>query len=162
MDGTPDRTSDPVPPHRGKYAVPAAGAGASSPAPLRVPGEGKAGPLDRARTAMQLTAGLLAAGAWLLLAPFALGYSSAVPTTSDLIAGSVLVVVALAGLVAPADMRWLGLVSAAVGAWVVAAPFVLFYTARAPSAAAAVWNDLAVGVVVVVLGGLAWLVQRRG
>lgn len=163
MDGTPDRMSGPVgiPPHRGTYSVPASGAGASSPAPLRAPRERTAGPPDRPRTAIQLTVGLLAAGSWLLLAPFALGYSSPVPTTSDLVAGSVLVVVALAGLIAPADMRWLGLVSVALGAWVVAAPFVLFYTARSPSAVPAVWNDLVVGAVVVVLGGLAWLLQRR-
>ncbi|HYH32710.1 MAG TPA: SPW repeat protein [Pseudonocardia sp.] len=142
---------------REKYSYPAAGAGATDPPALHADG---GVPPGRGPATRRIGALLLAAGGWLLLAPFALSYSAAVATASDVIAGGLLAAVALAALVAPARMRWLGLVAAALGAWVVLAPFVLFYAART-AGDDAVWNDLVVGTVVVVLGLFGALTRRR-
>jgi len=94
------------------------------------------------------------AGIWEVVASFVLGYMG---TTAALwnavIVGAVLIV--LGAWAALSDQegwdRTLDWVNAVAGLWLIAAPFVLGYTGTA----VALWNDVIVGVVVVVLAGWA-------
>lgn len=88
------------------------------------------------------------AGLWLVIAPFALNYSAnGGSTTNDVVVG--IAVVLLAGIQMLGDNyrvsapSW---INAALGAWLIAAPFLL----SIPSGSAAMWNDIVVGAVVLV------------
>jgi hypothetical protein len=93
------------------------------------------------------------AGLWEVLAPFILGYS-ATPAAlwNAIIAGVVLIVLGVwAGLNEDTGTdKTVGLVNAAVGVWLVVSPFILGYAA----VVAALWNDIIIGAVVIVLA--AW------
>jgi len=65
--------------------------------------------------------------------------------------------VALARMVAPFRTVALGMVNVALGAWLVAAPFVLAYNTTV-----ATWNDIAVGGVVMVLAVVSAALARHG
>lgn len=94
------------------------------------------------------------AGVWLLLAPFVLDYAPVAAGLgaywNDLVLGAVVALLALVRVVAPERVLWLSLVNAVLGAWLVAAPFVLDYHARA-YAYEATGNDVAVGLLVFVM-----------
>ena len=96
------------------------------------------------------------AGVWLVIAGFWLnyrvtGYFDA--SWSDVVVGIALAAVALVSIVKPAGTQSLALTSTVLGAWLVAAPFVLDFS-NSPKAR---WNDIVVGVVVLALslGGVA-------
>lgn len=91
-------------------------------------------------------AALLALGAWLLLSPFALDYAPAFGAAGNAhLVGGALALLALAGLVA--GPLWGGWAQLALGLWLMASAFVL-----GPASAAAYWNLLGVGTLVVILG----------
>ena len=95
-------------------------------------------------------------GAWEVLAPFILGYSvTASALWNEIILGIALII--LAGWAALSNQRstikaleWINVV---LGTWLILAPFIIKYT----NVAAAMWNDIIVGIVVVVLAGWAAL-----
>lgn len=88
-------------------------------------------------------------GVWLILAPFILGYSGLpAPMWNDVVCGVLIVV--LGGIRTSGILQNVGLsyTNAGIGAWLIAAPFVLGYS----NLPAPMWNDIAVGVLVLVLG----------
>jgi hypothetical protein len=96
------------------------------------------------------------AGVWLVISGLWLnyrvtGYFDA--SWSDVVVGIALCAVALVSIVKPAGTESLALTSTVLGAWLVAAPFVLDFS-NSPKAR---WNDIVVGVVVLALslGGVA-------
>ena len=106
----------------------------------------------------------VAAGAWLLVAPFVLSYS---PTAAsfhaywnDAAAGIALVFAGLLRLTLSGRATWLAALSAGLGGWLVAAPFVLGFAATGDALRATV-NEVAVGILVVVLAVLSALAQRH-
>lgn len=157
---------DPVP-RVEPYAYPAAGAGATQPAPVVGPGTGSmftprtGGGADPAA----VSAGNFLAGAWLVLAPFALDYEDLGPGfdgyPNDIIVGIAIAAVALVRMLAPYRSVAIGAVNLALGAWLIAAPFVLAYN-RGADATAATWNDIVVGVIVVVLALVSVVLAIRG
>ncbi len=88
-------------------------------------------------------------GLWLIVAPFALGYSHvAGAAPQDVILGILIAAFSLwmaATFVAPAGPSWLVVV---FGIWVIIAPYVLGYAHQLGSAVA---NDVIVGIVVLIL-----------
>lgn len=93
-------------------------------------------------------------GVWLLLAPFVLDYAPRPEGLgaywNDLVVGGVVALLALVRALAPEHLPLLSLVNAALGAWLLVSPFVLDYAAE-PYAMRATGNDVAVGVLVLVV-----------
>jgi predicted signal transduction protein with EAL and GGDEF domain len=99
-----------------------------------------------ARTASGLN---LLAGAWLIIAPWALGYSQvSAAVWNDVIVGATIVI--LAGIRTATPDRYTGVswTNVVLGVWLLVAPFILVYSAGG----APVWNDIIVGILVVSLG----------
>ncbi len=98
----------------------------------------------------------IALGVWLIVAPFALGYSGeTAPLWNDIIFGIVVGVLALiAGLTV---MSWPSLLSILAGIWLIIAPFALSYDSDD-----AMTNDIVVGIVVIVFAALSVFLKRRG
>ncbi|MBV8177533.1 MAG: SPW repeat protein [Mycobacterium sp.] len=97
-------------------------------------------------------------GIWLLIAPFALGYSdSASARWNDIVAGAALLLLAGRSAFAPAKEAGLGWACAALGAWLVIAPFALGNS----DITANVWNDLVVGLAVAIFGGWSAFAGQR-
>lgn len=92
----------------------------------------------------------LVLGLWLILAPFALGYSNLGRALWDDIAIGVAVAVFAGIRVTGRGYRVpsLSWINAALGAWLALAPWMLSYTGTHPAVA----NDLTVGVIVFILG----------
>ncbi|HFB52206.1 MAG TPA: hypothetical protein ENJ48_00805 [Anaerolineae bacterium] len=98
-------------------------------------------------------------GLWEVIAPFLLGYSAVGAALWDaIIIGVVLIV--LAGWAALVNqegtIKSLNWINAVLGLWLIIAPFILAYSGTA----AAMWNDIIVGVVVAVLA--AWAALSLG
>jgi hypothetical protein len=101
------------------------------------------------------------AGVWLVISGLWLnyrvtGYFDA--SWSDVVVGIALCAVALVSIVKPAGTQSLALTSTVLGAWLVAAPFVLDFS-NTPKAR---WNDIVVGLVVLALslGGVVRAARR--
>jgi hypothetical protein len=93
------------------------------------------------------------AGLWEVLAPFILGYSATMLALwNAIIAGAILIVLGvwIALNEDPGPDRTLDRVNVGVGVWLVVSPFILGYT----TVVAALWNDIIIGAVVIVLA--AW------
>lgn len=88
-------------------------------------------------------------GLWLVIAPFALMYGVASATWNDAIVGVLVATLAATRAFGTLGTTGLSWTNAALGAWLIAAPFVLGYSGLA----AALWNDIIVGVAIL---GLAW------
>lgn len=96
--------------------------------------------------AVKVASGLnVVAGLWLIAAPFLLAYSGITAALwNDILIGATVLI--LAGTRAAKSDRNTGLswTNVVLGLWMIAAPFVLTYTGTA----AALWNDIIVGVIV--------------
>lgn len=95
-------------------------------------------------------------GVWEVLAPFILGYSATSAALWDaIIISAVLVILAVWAALSNAysTIKTLEWINTAAGAWLIIAPFILGYS----SIVAAMWNDVIVGIAVVVLAGWAAL-----
>jgi hypothetical protein len=103
---------------------------------------------DAPAPTVRWTSGLNALlGLWLIVAPFALGYLEPAARWNDILVG--IVIASLAALRAfgrPAAPAW-SWTNVALGVWLLIAPFLLSY-----NTSAALWNDVVVGLIVVVLG----------
>ena len=96
------------------------------------------------------TAGVLmvAAGVWLIVAPFVLSYGGGTTQLwNDIILGVIVGLVGLSAFTAPRTSGWINLLA---GIWLIIAPFVLSY--QGGSAVGAAWNDVVLGIIVGVLG----------
>ena len=105
---------------------------------------------------------IVALGLWLIAAPFALGYTAIASAWSDQSVGLVIVVMGVWAAFArtAAGVVALSSVIAVAGLWVAIASFVF---AHLPPAAA-LWNDVIVGVAVLGLGAVRAMnpeVRRR-
>jgi hypothetical protein len=88
------------------------------------------------------------AGLWLLLAPFALGYAGVASAMWNSAAiGIVVSALAILRVSKPAHHEGVSWTNCALGLWMIFAPFVLGHW----TVAAAAWNDIIVGIVVVAL-----------
>jgi hypothetical protein len=108
---------------------------------------------------------VLLAGGWLAISPWVIGFNATAPnvTVNNLILGVMIGVVALGLAVAPARMYRLSWAMAAIGAWVIVAPFVI---QRSSSTAGIVWTNAVTGGITVLLGlgaaGLVMSARRLG
>ncbi len=100
------------------------------------------------------------AGLWEVIAAFVLGYSASTTALWDaIIIGIALIVLGVWAALSNQEGtdRALDWINVVLGVWLIIAPFVLSYT----FVTAALWNDIIVGIVVVVLAGWAALVMGR-
>jgi hypothetical protein len=119
------------------------------------PAEGYGGPPAPSprgdwRDAVATASGLnVVAGIWLILAPFVLGYRDADPYWNDIVFGAVIAALGLIRATGAFRESWLSYLNALAGAWVFVSAFWLDDSGQA------IWNDLIVGVIVVVLSLLS-------
>ncbi|MFC3284514.1 SPW repeat protein [Litchfieldella rifensis] len=88
---------------------------------------------------------MLLFGVWLVVSPFVLGYAGAgaqMAVWNPVIVGVVVVVFAIAEIMKP--QTWEEWISLLLGAWLIAAPFVLGYTGMT----AALWNSVIMGLLI--------------
>ncbi len=103
------------------------------------------------KTAKNLNWVIALAGIWEVIAPFVLSYTKVSSAMWDaIIIGIVLVILGVWAALAnsPGTVKGLSWVNAILGLWLIIAPFILSYS----STASAMWNDIIVGVIVVILG----------
>ncbi len=93
-------------------------------------------------------------GAWLILAPFVLGYSAPQEFWNDVLIGIVLMGAALIRYHQAVPVSLVGWIRIGLGLWLIAAPWVLRYVTPQ-----AYWNDTIAGIVVVALGGWSVLMS---
>jgi hypothetical protein len=102
----------------------------------------------------------LVAGLWLVVAPFVLDYGDAVTWVdgywNDVLVGAAITVTSATRIVTPSYTAPLSLATAALGVWLIVAPFALGYNATGESVAATA-NDIATGIVVLVFALASWL-----
>jgi hypothetical protein len=99
-------------------------------------------------------------GAWEVIAVAVLGYSASSAALWDaILVGAVLVVLGIWAALSnqTGTDRALDWINVVLGVWLIIAPFLLGYSALT----AALWNDIIVGIVVVVLAGWAALAMGR-
>lgn len=99
-------------------------------------------------------------GAWEVIAAFVLGYTSSTTALWDaIIIGLALVVLGAWAALSNQEStdKSLDWINVLAGIWLIIAPFVLGYSV----VTAALWNDIIVGIVVVVLAGWAALTVGR-
>lgn len=93
----------------------------------------------------------IAAGIWLIVAPFVLAYSDVTAALwNDILIGLAVAILAWIRVANPLDYEGASWTNVVLGVWLVIAPFALGYSATT----AAMWNDIVVGLVVLALG--AW------
>jgi len=112
------------------------------------------------KTAKNLNWVIAVAGVWEVVAPFVLSYTKhTTPMWDAIIVGIVLVVLGAWAALSNAvgTVKILSWVNAVIGLWLIVAPFVLSYT----KVTAAMWNDIIVGIIVVVLGAWAALTAKE-
>ena len=103
------------------------------------------------KTAKNLNWVIAIAGIWEVIAPFVLSYTRVSSAMWDaIIIGIVLVILGVWAALANSagTVKGLSWVNAILGLWLIIAPFILSYS----STASAMWNDIIVGVIVVILG----------
>jgi len=102
----------------------------------------------RTNKAMDWT--VFVAGLWLVSAPFLLGYGDvAAAMWNAIIVGTSFMIFGLWAALTGSDStdRGLNFINAGLGGWLAIAPFVLSYAGTAP----ALWNDLIIGILVLVV-----------
>lgn len=117
--------------------------------------------LQQARTTVRTASGLdLVAGLWLVIAPFVLGYATVTGALwNDVIFGIAIVVLAASREVGEGYRHaWPSWVNALIGLWLIIAPFAIGYSFIRE----AVWNDVIIGIAVVVLATWSALATPKG
>jgi SPW repeat len=96
----------------------------------------------------------LVLGLWLAISPWILSYAhESTPAWNAHVVGVIIAVAALAALAA--FQKWEEWVNVALGAWLIASPFILGFSAIS----AALWNQLVVGLLVLVLAAWAAMAE---
>ena len=121
--------------------------------------------IRRMRETVQWTSGInVVAGLWLIIAPFVLGYDEIQAALwNDIVVGIIVAAFAVARVARPLMNPGLSWINAVLGLWLIVAPFVLGYGRVVEAEALAVegavggaqtamWNDIIVGVIILVLG----------
>lgn len=99
------------------------------------------GDASSAKHASGFSAGL---GAWLVIAPFLLGYITPASFWNDIVCGLIVLALGVLRYGKPLENVWASWTNAGIGAWLVIAPFVLL-----PFDAGALWNDVVVGILLI-------------
>ncbi len=108
------------------------------------------------KTAKTLSWIIAVAGLWEIVAPFIFGMTATTAFLWDaIIVGLALVVFGVWAALSNQEntVKYLNWINAVLGLWLIIAPFVLSYS----SAATAMWNDIVIGLVALVLGAWAAL-----
>lgn len=106
---------------------------------------------------IKIASGLnLALGIWLIVAPFVLRYATEASPANDVTVGVIIAVLAAIRVFEAYGAAWVSWLNVALGTWLLVAPFILTY-----SSAAALWNDLIVGLLVICLGVWSAGASRR-
>ncbi len=108
------------------------------------------------KTAKTLSWIIAVVGLWEIIAPFVFGMTATTAFLWDaIIVGLALLVFGAWAALANDEntIKYLSWINAVLGLWLVIAPFVLSYS----SAAAAMWNDIIIGLVALALGAWAAL-----
>jgi len=107
---------------------------------------------------IKLASGLtVVVGIWEILAPFVLGYSLVPPPTINaVLIGFIITILASIRFFGAFDAAWLSWINAALGVWLILAPFILGYRD------AAMVNDIIVGIIVLMLGTWSALLSADG
>lgn len=116
-------------------------------------------PYKSAIWATKIAGGLnMVAGAWLIIAPFFLGYAHMpAPATNDVIVGLIVLCAAcmrIANLPAWPGLSWINIIA---GLWLMIAPFALHYA----DATAPLWNDLTMGVIIFILAVVGRMIRQQ-
>ena len=128
--------------------------------------------IQRMRETVQWTSGInLVVGLWLIVAPFLLGYDEIQAALwNDILVGLIVAAFAVARVARPLMNPSLSWINALLGLWLVVAPFVLAYAGQVEAfavegaiggAQTAMWNDIIVGVIILMLGVWSALSSRR-
>jgi hypothetical protein len=100
----------------------------------------------------------IVAGAWLLGAPLVLGYASRADAAwNDLVVGLVVLGVAGIRIFRPIRSAWWSVVNMVAAVWLMLSPFLLGHT----DLRTAMWNDLALGAVVLIEATISFTYGRR-
>lgn len=110
-------------------------------------------------TTVRWTSGTnIAAGLWLLAAPFLLGYGAVTAAvTNAIVVGLAVLGLAWYRTANPAKGTGASWTNATLGGWLILAPFVLGYSATG----AAVANDIIVGLIVLTLGAVSAVAGKK-
>jgi len=103
------------------------------------------------KTAKWLNWIIVVAGIWEVLASFILGYSATTSAMWDaIVVGIVLIVLGAWAALANSSstIKILSWINAVLGLWLIVAPFIIGYS----NVVTAMWNDIIVGIIVIVLG----------
>jgi hypothetical protein len=132
--------------------------------PKTATGEPRGGPTavrhtpdDAARSAKSISGFSAGLGAWLIAAPFLLGYEFTGPLANDVVCGVLVLALALMRFGKPLANVWASWTVAGIGFWLILAPFVLL-----PYDYSAFWNDVIVGALLVLTGAGSALATGRG
>jgi len=112
------------------------------------------------KTAKTLNWIIAVGGLWELIAPFVLGYSKhTTPMWDAVIVGIVLIILGVWAALANASgtVKILSWINAVLGLWLIVAPFILSYSKLATP----MWNDIIVGIIILVLGVWAALTVKE-
>lgn len=91
---------------------------------------------------------VLLVAAWLIVSPYVLSYEPGDPSWNPILAGSIVLLLALARLTVAIWLSWLSWLHVALGAWLASSALWLEKSATAG------WNEALAGTVLVVLGVL--------
>ncbi len=95
-------------------------------------------------------------GVWLIIAPFILTFPSMVAMWNSIIVGVIVLILSWIRAANPASSPGLSWINAILGLWLIVAPFVL----RMVSSTSARWNDIVLGIAVIVFSVWAALATR--
>lgn len=98
---------------------------------------------NQARTASIIN---VIAGIWLIISPYALGFTNPATQTNNLWLGFIVGILALIRAIWPKQTVWASWVNIIAGIWLIIAPFVLGFTLMSQRV-----NDVIVGVIVAAL-----------
>jgi len=113
---------------------------------------------DKTRSSVWAASGInIVAGAWLIAAPFVLGFADSVDALWNyLIVGLIVLVLAAIRVSQWAENAWMSWVNVGLGVWLMIAPFLMGFGETA------LWNSIGAGIVVAVMGGWSASASQSG
>lgn len=84
-------------------------------------------------------------GAWFIVSPWLLGYTSSAAIWNQFVVGIVIALLAIGRMIFP-NQRWMSVTSGVAALWAIIAPFILSYNKTA-----AYWNEIVVAIVVAII-----------
>ena len=103
---------------------------------------------DERTTSQSLSILNMVFGAWLIVSPYILGYTSSQARWQQAAAGIIVLLLAAIRFMAP-QIQWVSWVNALVGVWMIIAPFT---SATGYQSTVAFWNEVVIGILVALSG----------